>query len=422
MNSQTSENQVFGGRRLVAARILWMIFALTLTLLQIASQVALFRALPGIQLTQGQVSSLHAMGLSPEMYYVWRSLWTVPSPLVWGGLGLLIFLRKSDDRGALVISAMMVAVGMAANIPPWQAFAAAHPAWVWVVPIAAFLGNLCINSFFFVFPTGRFIPRWTVGVTVAASAYNILNSYAFALPPALVALGKSVDWFFPIFALVSLVAFIGAPIYRYRRVSTALEQQQIKWVVFTIAFAFSVFALTASTVFWAPGGNPDRDISLITVFVQPIGWDAALLLIPLSIAISILRYRLFDIDILVRRTLTYAIVTALLATVFFGSVILLQQLFSGVTGAGQNEIVTVLSTLVIAALFIPVRNRIQTEIDRRFNRNKYNAQQVLNDFANTVRDETNLENLTARLMQVVDETMQPRSVSVWLKKEPRGHE
>src|SRR5581483_4269991 len=122
-----------------------------------------------------------------------------------------------------------------------------------------------------------------------------------------------------------------------------------------------------------------------------------------------------DIDFLIRRTLTYSIVTALLLMVYFASVILLQQAVATVTGSQQNELVTVLSTLAIAALFVPLRNRIQNAIDRRFNRQRYDAQKVLNQFATTVRDETDLEKLTGSLIDVVNETMQPRSVSLWLK-------
>jgi hypothetical protein len=147
---------------------------------------------------------------------------------------------------------------------------------------------------------------------------------------------------------------------------------------------------------------------------------ASTLAIPIVIGIAILRYRLFDIDILIRRTVTYALVTASLLVVFFGSVIVLQQIFSSITGSGQNEIVTVLSTLAIAALFVPLRNRIQNEIDKRFNRKKYDAQQVMQKFAETVRDETDLEKLTGELVNVVNETMQPKSVSVWLKQETRS--
>lgn len=115
--------------------------------------------------------------------------------------------------------------------------------------------------------------------------------------------------------------------------------------------------------------------------------------------------------------MTYAVVTGLSLLVFWGSVLVLQQLFAKLIGSGQSEIVTVLSTLAITGLFVLLRNGLQTMINKHFNRKEYDAQQVLNDFAGTVRDETDLEKLTRRLMEVVDQTMQPKSVSVWLKKE-----
>jgi hypothetical protein len=147
--------------------------------------------------------------------------------------------------------------------------------------------------------------------------------------------------------------------------------------------------------------------------VPSLVFGVAYLLFPLAIGIAITRYRLFDIDIIIRKTLIYTIVVAIWLVVYLGGVILLQQIFANVSGQ-RSEIITVLSTLAIAALFIPLRNKIQNAIDKRFYRNKYDAQKVLQAFAETVRDETDLEKLTARLMQVVDETMQPTNVSVWL--------
>jgi hypothetical protein len=137
-------------------------------------------------------------------------------------------------------------------------------------------------------------------------------------------------------------------------------------------------------------------------------------IIPIALAISILRYRLWDIDILIRKTLVYSVLTGLLALTYFGSVVILQGLFTAVTGQ-QSAVVVVLSTLAIAALFNPLRNRVQDFIDRRFYRKKYDAAKVIAEFAATCRDETDLDKLTARLVEVVDETMQPESVGLWLK-------
>jgi hypothetical protein len=130
----------------------------------------------------------------------------------------------------------------------------------------------------------------------------------------------------------------------------------------------------------------------------------------------VLRHRLWDIDVIIRKTVQYGLVTGVLGLVYYGSVLFLQGVFTRVTGE-KSAVALVLSTLLIAALFTPVRHRIQDFIDRRFFRKKYNAQQVLADFARTVRDETDIEALTAALLKVVEETMQPKRVTMWLKKE-----
>jgi hypothetical protein len=123
---------------------------------------------------------------------------------------------------------------------------------------------------------------------------------------------------------------------------------------------------------------------------------------------------LWDVDLLIRRTVTYGLVTALLAAVYLGGVILIQTIFRSLTGT-SSQIAIVLSTLAIAALFNPLRTRIQAFIDRRFYRRKYDAQQVLADFAQTARDEVDMEALQTELLRVVQETMEPTNISLWLK-------
>jgi amino acid transporter len=137
--------------------------------------------------------------------------------------------------------------------------------------------------------------------------------------------------------------------------------------------------------------------------------------LPITLSIAILRYRLWDIDLVIRRTLVYAVVTALLALVFYGSVILLQRLFTGLTGQ-QSSAALVASTLVIAALFSPFRRYAQRVVDRRFYRRKYDAERVLAEFAAIARAETNLERLASGLTEAVSETVQPERVAVWLRE------
>ena len=150
-------------------------------------------------------------------------------------------------------------------------------------------------------------------------------------------------------------------------------------------------------------------ISLMLVF-QSLG----ILVIGLGLAIAVLRYRLFDIDVIIRKTLIYAVLTIALALVYFGGVILLQSAFEAISGQ-QSPLAIVISTLLIAALFTPLRRRIQNVIDRRFYRSKYKAEQALTEFAANARLETDLEALTTQVVGIVNKTMQPEQIGLWMQ-------
>lgn len=215
--------------------------------------------------------------------------------------------------------------------------------------------------------------------------------------------------------MVALVLFGGSlQVYRYVREANAVERQQTKWIIFgVVIFVTAIIAWVL--VFGRALPIPDGQPRIIAILVSGIYQDFfAIPFLPIAITIAILRYRLWGIDVIIRRTLVYLLLSGLLALVYFGLVILMQRLF-GSFSSQQSPIVIVISTLTIAALFTPLRQRVQTFIDRRFYRKKYDAQQVLARFAQTARDEVALQMLTAELAQVVQETLQPEQISVWLK-------
>jgi len=263
----------------------------------------------------------------------------------------------------------------------------------------------------FLFPNGRFVPRWTRWIVLLIILFAIGGSFFPTSPLNTSNLPDTVNIVL-VFLLFVIVLF--AQIYRYMRVSTLIERQQTKWVILGIAATFIYFiVLDIFTTL-----NPDSTQARSLGFLLPeASYLLAFMIIPLSIAFSILRYRLWDIDLLINRTLVYTILTAILALVYFGSVVLLQHLVNGITGqAGQSPLVIVASTLAIAALFSPLRRRIQKIIDRRFYRGKYDTATIIANFSSTLRDEVDLNTLSNHLVAVVQETMQPEHVSLWLRK------
>jgi hypothetical protein len=193
-------------------------------------------------------------------------------------------------------------------------------------------------------------------------------------------------------------------------------------VVFGVAVAI-IDTLTTVFTIGAAVDLPPREVG--SRMLSMLLMDASALMIPLSIGLAVLRSRLFDIDVLINRTLVYGSLTLILALAYFGGVTATQAVFTALTGQEeQPQLAIVVSTLVIAALFTPLRRRIQSFIDRSFYRRKYDASKTLEAFSAKLRDETDLQALSDDLTSVIKETMQPTHVSLWLRPDssPRGSE
>jgi hypothetical protein len=205
---------------------------------------------------------------------------------------------------------------------------------------------------------------------------------------------------------IILIALLVSVFSRYRA-SSPQEKAQIRWILWgALIMALSFIAQRIIEALGMPAlGNTIGAVSTILVFTLPA----------FAIGNAILRHRLYDIDLIIRRTLIYSVLTTILAVIYFGGVVLAQQVFRAATGE-TPDIAIVLSTLLIANLFSPVRRRIQNTIDRRFYRRKYDAEQTLARFNQTLRDEVDIETLKAQLVGVVQETMQPTKIALWVKE------
>ena len=205
------------------------------------------------------------------------------------------------------------------------------------------------------------------------------------------------------FVLVSWLFAVAAMITRMDQARGG-ERQQLKWFVYTVALVVVGFLA-----------------ALLGFGQHSVAWNigiAAFNFLPIAAGIAILRYRLYDIDVVINRTLVYGVLTGILALVYSGGVVTLQALFRSLTDQG-SQLAVVASTLAIAALFVPLRRRVQAFVDRRFYRRKYDAAKTLETFSVKLRDETDLEALNYDLVEVVKETMQPAHVSLWLRPPDR---
>jgi hypothetical protein len=214
----------------------------------------------------------------------------------------------------------------------------------------------------------------------------------------------------PLLALCILVAAVSL-VLRFLR-SGGDEREQIKWLAFAasiLGLGFFSYVIPANIL---PDGAGGVDRLWVNLLEDAL--TLSLAGVPVAVGIAILRHGLFDIDIIIRRTLIYSVLTLLLGLIYLGCIIVSRILIAPLTGA--SELAIVASTLAIAALFHPLRQRIQNLIDRRFYRRKYDAAKVLAAFGATARDETELQRLTAEMLRVVDETMQPEFVGLWLRE------
>jgi hypothetical protein len=357
--------------------------------------------------------------------------------LIWGvfpTVGAVIVARQPRNRIGWLCCAVGLLIGPAyfAQAYAWYALVnrpgslpgglamAWLGEWPWFVALGFVLTFLLL-----LFPNGRLVSRrWRV-VAWAAAADLALNAVWGAFKPTLDSLEPQI---FPnplalqqveaTFDLLGPVVLVGlglltilsaiSMVVRFRRARGA-ERQQLKWVTYATAVSVLVWLVFAATDLQSR--LPDALAAVIgAVFVGAV---------PVAIGIALLRYRLYDIDRLINRTVVYGLLTALLAGVYAGAVLVLGQVFGGV-GRDPPSWAVAGATLAMAALFQPARGRIQAAVDRRFNRRKYNTAKTIEAFSTRLRDQVDLDTLSTELLAVVGQTMEPSQVSLWLRPPPPG--
>lgn len=396
------------GKWLYLGRAIWVVLALAIFIVTV-TLVSRYRGL----LLIGDDISRSFNALPQFMSYATFSRlvqWGRYAVLaVYNLTALLIFWRRSDELMGLITSLLLLLLPFWFDLGGSMPYDCCDPSsplgWVWFLAI---FGLVLAIIFLNIFPSGRFPATWARRLFWLGSAalfIVIIVSSVFG--------SRVEEWLWPVSSGVT-ISLLGLGVvsqaYRYMRVSGPVERQQTRWVVASMALViFWLFAIYQNTPFrsWNPWAGP-------WALLQIFGTLLVVALLPLSIARAILRYHLWDIDVIVRKTLVYALLTGFLIVVYFTSIVVLQSAFSRLTGQ-DSTLATILSTLLIAALFLPLRRRIQRVIDRRFYRRKYDAQKTLERFAQAARDETDLDRLTAELLRVIQETMEPEHVSIWLK-------
>lgn len=347
--------------------------------------------------TQEQATSMSHLGVSPIELALGVVVINCIAIALANSAAVLLLWRRSDDAMALLVAVTLILLP-AFFTPMYQPLTGfLHQA----ATVVNHLGGLMFLLLLGLFPSGRFEPRWIwiPMLALAAAASGMLGqlSTAIALPLILVCLGS----------------IIGGQVYRYCVISLPLQRQQSKWAV-----AGLIIAIFVNQLFWQPAGwipALERKDSLYPLLLYP---DFALLIsiIAVTFGVAILRYRLYGIDVIIRQTLIYTVLTAILAALYFGIVVGVQSLTQRLPGVThQQPVVIVLTTLLVAALVTPLRRRIQSGIDRAFYRSNYDAARTLRAFGERMRMETNLRVLCDDFVGVVERTMQPERISLWLR-------
>jgi hypothetical protein len=405
---------------LYLARALWIIFALgNLISLPFGIQVYYTQILSSGRSVPAIARALTQMHLTAAQEAVLFTVIFGLASLVFLVIGALIFWRlwgTSHELLGLLTSFIFITIGLTGITGVFEGGSESPNPFLQLAftisGISFFVLFPCLATFLLTFPNGRFAPR---GSWLLILLW--LGQFAFFMMASTGIFGSASYSLLVGVVIITWGSTLSIQVYRYVRVYTFSERQQTKWLVFGLA---SGLLLTAgSTILGNLLPQLSRSDSPYQLLMNNLGGLLVFLPLSLSIGIALLRYRLWNIDRIINRSLVYGTLTLILSTVYVGLIIGLQALLRGVISQ-DNSVAIVISTLAIAALFQPLRHRLQKIIDRRFYRSKYDATKIIEAFSATLRSEVDLTQLSEHLILVVEETMQPVHVSLWLRPASNG--
>lgn len=417
MNTANQTDMLIPTRWRFVTRVTWLIFLLVLIALFLLglspryrefSQVCTSNDCLVLTLNPFEVNLLQDMGLSLNFYATMQMTLEILSVIAFLIPAWLIFGHRSDTWIGIIISMAFLFIGLAFFAEAPRALQRMYPD---LQPYFEVLTSITVVLFmliFYIFPDGRFTPPWLKWVCLVLAAILLLDPLVIRSA----ARGASATLLVVLTGVGGALLGVISQVYRYLKVSNAIQRQQTKWgfsgmlIMFAMAIIWTVFA----EVFPLDHGQL-RLLFNFSLVPQTI----LISLFPIMVVISILRHRLWDIDLIIRRTVIYTLVSALLVLVYFGLITMLQYAFASFSNQ-QSPLTIVLSTLAIAAIFNPLRHRIQEFIDKRFYRQKYDMEQALTGFTEAARNETDMDQLTAHLTNTVQEVLQPQQVNLWLQK------
>jgi hypothetical protein len=345
-------------RGLLAAQVLWALVVILSLVVFGAKVMTLYRVLehpsPVAQ------AALRQLGISPAFRTAFYLSFETLSALVFFIVAGALARFRRDHLPALLASTTFFAFGAAGAT--LDLLVAVDTRWIVPVALLGYIYRTTFLWFLYVFPDGRFVPPWTRWL---AACWAVVFLF-IAMPPSVPA---SISHWPPLAGIPMQLVLVGSVIYtqvyRYRRVSDTRQREQTRWVVYGVAVALVLSSLAELFRMVTPASAQPGGADLLHEFIFLAVWDLSLVVIPVTVGIAILRRRLYDIDIIINRTLVYGLLTAILAGLFAGVVSLSQKLFVVLTGQ-TSDLATVLATLCIVAAFTPVKNRLQNAVDKRF--------------------------------------------------------